>query len=325
MGAVKFYRGSFEAYSEGLAEGKYNDGLFFDENTHTIYLNGQEYGASTNVDNIATKEWVIENYGDAFHDVLQEITETGGFTASFFSAYDDSATGSISIPIASATSAGLLSSEDKSKINSFDSDNFVQKEEGKGLSTNDYTTDEKNKLSNIENNAQVNKIEIIKIDGVQQDIVDKVVDLDIKSIVEDTINTTVTSVYRYRDSVATAEDLPTIDLNNGDVYNIEAASEYGAAGVNVAWNGNTNKWDSLGGIFSTADLEHDIEVIQSDITALTGRVDILESHNLNSRLDTVETAIDTFNGAETTSGSIKYISKQMAETVINNTLAWETI
>ena len=34
--------------------------------------------------------------------------------------------------------------------------NKVDKEEGKGLSTNDYTTDEKNKLANIEAGAQVN-------------------------------------------------------------------------------------------------------------------------------------------------------------------------
>ena len=37
-----------------------------------------------------------------------------------------------------------------------DGDDLVKKEEGKGLSTNDYTDIEKNKLSNIENNAQKN-------------------------------------------------------------------------------------------------------------------------------------------------------------------------
>ena len=33
---------------------------------------------------------------------------------------------------------------------------FVEKESGKGLSTNDYTTDEKNKLAGIETGAEVN-------------------------------------------------------------------------------------------------------------------------------------------------------------------------
>lgn len=40
--------------------------------------------------------------------------------------------------------------------------NFVAKEEGKGLSTNDYTTAEKNKLAGIESGAQVNDVTGVK-------------------------------------------------------------------------------------------------------------------------------------------------------------------
>ena len=43
--------------------------------------------------------------------------------------------------------------------------NKVDKENGKGLSSNDYTSQEKIKLSNIENNAQKNKLESISVDG----------------------------------------------------------------------------------------------------------------------------------------------------------------
>ena len=324
MGAVKFYRGSFDIYSEGLAEGLYTDGIFFDENKRAIYLNGKEYGGSS-INGSITEDWIIEHYGSAFHDVVQEITNNNGFVASFLAASDDSASGSISIPIASTTSAGLLSSTDKSKIDSFNIDNFVKKEEGKGLSSNDYTDDEKEKLSNVEESAQINKIEIIKINGVAQNIVDKVIDLDIKSIVEDSVNTTVSSAYQYRGSVANASQLPTTNLNNGDVYNIESASQYGAAGVNVAWNSNANKWDSLGGLFSTANLEQSINAVKSDVNTLAGRVSTIESYNLNSRLNNVESSIDKFNGSDTTSGSIRYIAKEVAETVINNTLTWEVL
>lgn len=48
---------------------------------------------------------------------------------------------------------------------------------GKGLSTNDYTTTEKNKLKNIAENAQVNVIESIKVNGTAQTITSKVVDI----------------------------------------------------------------------------------------------------------------------------------------------------
>lgn len=41
---------------------------------------------------------------------------------------------------------------------------------GKGLSTNDYTTTEKNKLSGIEASAQVNKIESVVVNGVTASI-----------------------------------------------------------------------------------------------------------------------------------------------------------
>lgn len=61
------------------------------------------------------------------------------------------------------------------------------------------------------------------------------------------LSTAVSGLYKYKGSVATASNLPS-SPSEGDVYNIEAASTYGAAGTNVAWNGSA--WDSLGGVFS---------------------------------------------------------------------------
>lgn len=51
--------------------------------------------------------------------------------------------------------------------------NKVNVEAGKGLSTNDYTTVEKQKLANIEAEAQVNKIESIVVNGVTASIAGK--------------------------------------------------------------------------------------------------------------------------------------------------------
>lgn len=55
------------------------------------------------------------------------------------------------------------------------------------------------------------------------------------------------AVYKYKGSVAASSGLPTTGQSKGDVYNIEAASAYGPAGTNVAWDGA--KWDALGGLF----------------------------------------------------------------------------
>lgn len=58
--------------------------------------------------------------------------------------------------------------------------------------------------------------------------------------------TDIAGVYKYKGSVDAASNLPTTGQTKGDVYNIEAASSYGPAGTNVAWDGS--KWDALGGL-----------------------------------------------------------------------------
>lgn len=58
----------------------------------------------------------------------------------------------------------------------------------------------------------------------------------------------ITNMYKYCGSVASSDKLPTTGQRVGDVYNIEAASKYGGAGMNVAWNGTA--WNPLGEIFT---------------------------------------------------------------------------
>lgn len=65
---------------------------------------------------------------------------------------------------------------------------FVQAETGKGLSTNDFTTDEKNKLSNIEAGANENIIEGIAVNNVDIPPVSKRVNLTVPTKVSDLTN-----------------------------------------------------------------------------------------------------------------------------------------
>ena len=54
--------------------------------------------------------------------------------------------------------------------------------------------------------------------------------------------------------------LPASGQTTGDVYNIEADSVYGGAGMNVAWNGSA--WDPLGEIFAITSISNgDIDTI----------------------------------------------------------------
>ena len=65
---------------------------------------------------------------------------------------------------------------------------FVQKETGKGLSTNDYTTADKDKLAGIANGAQTNVLEAVKVNGTAQTITDKAVDITVPTAVSQLTN-----------------------------------------------------------------------------------------------------------------------------------------
>lgn len=69
-----------------------------------------------------------------------------------------------------------------------DLDDKVDKVSGKGLSTNDYTTSEKNKLGNIAAGAQVNVIESVKVNGTAQTVTSKAVDITVPTKLSDLSN-----------------------------------------------------------------------------------------------------------------------------------------
>lgn len=140
----------------------------------------------------------------------------------------------------------------------------VDKVDGKQLSTNDYTNDEKNKLSGIAAGAQVNVLEQISVNGSPQSISEKGVNITVPTTVASlsdagnyALKTDLTNVYEYAGSVATYEDLP---ANLGPlsgtspVYNVEED------GKNYAWTGTA--WDDLGGMFEvTAITNEEIDAI----------------------------------------------------------------
>ena len=81
-------------------------------------------------------------------------------------------TSDLSKPISTATQTAL--------------DGKVDVVTGKGLSTNDYTTAEKNKLSGIATGAQVNVIETVKVNGTALTITSKAVNVDLSGYVPTT-------------------------------------------------------------------------------------------------------------------------------------------
>lgn len=169
---------------------------------------------------------------------------------------------------------------------------FVKQVSGKGLSTNDYTSEEKTKLSGIANGAQKNVIEKVKVNGTILDIEDKdksvyitvpvmVSELDndigyakktelptklsaltndlgyvtVKNV-QSSINmalsdyalkSDISSMYKYKGSVDSYDELPTSGQTVGDSYNVKGTdSSHGIKkGDNVVWTGT--EWDVLSG------------------------------------------------------------------------------
>ena len=75
----------------------------------------------------------------------------------------------------------------------------------------------------------------------------------VKDYVDDQIAEAITSVYKVKGSVATYEQLPSSDLVEGDVYNVQAATSVSGntypAGTNFVWVAEQGggHWDALGG------------------------------------------------------------------------------
>lgn len=206
---IKFYRGLYSSYNydKTTKTGKHLDCIYFATDVGKILMNGIEFASSTadtSKFNAAIKGVTISD------NVLTFIPVEGSpFT--------------VTIPTATSTTDGVMSSADKSKLDSIESgaqkntitgvkgdnestyrtgnvnitktniglgnvdntsdankpistaqqtalDKKVDKVSGKGLSTNDYTTEDKNKLSGIAAGATANEGTItgIKMNGVSK-------------------------------------------------------------------------------------------------------------------------------------------------------------
>lgn len=122
----------------------------------------------------------------------------------------------------------------------------VDKETGKGLSTNDYTNADKTIVTGIDG-----RVTTLENAGYQT-----------AGDVQTLINSSLASVMTYKGTVANYSDLPSSNIAVGDTYNITNASEHNNAGDNATWNGAS--WDVLG---SNIDLSSYLQ--DSDLVAIT--------------------------------------------------------
>lgn len=93
------------------------------------------------------------------------------------------------------------------------------------------------KVETIEGNITAVSGNVIAVSGAVKTLSGNVVSY---------VDTKLSAVYKYKGTVATCADLPA-NPENGDVYNVTAASGSTPAGSNYAWSESESKWDALGG------------------------------------------------------------------------------
>jgi len=143
----------------------------------------------------------------------------------------------------------------------------VDKEEGKGLSSNDYTDEEKAKLSALENYtlpaASAETLGGVKV-GAGLAMTDGTLSASaiewssIRNKPDVALKSDLTSLYRYKGSVTNYASLPSSGNVTGDVWNVEAT------GMNYAWTGED--WDALGQSFEIQ------AITNAEIDAITSGV-----------------------------------------------------
>lgn len=163
---------------------------------------------------------------------------------------------------------------------------FVKQVSGKGLSTNDYTSTEKNKLSGIASGAQANVIESVKVNGTALSVTSKAVNVTVPTKTSQLTNDStyvkkaeiptkvsefnndmsyvtanniivmlkdyalksdVSSMYKYKGSVDSYAKLPTSGQTVGDSYNVKSADS--SHGIRKGDNvvWTGTEWDVLSG------------------------------------------------------------------------------
>lgn len=235
---VKFYRGLSSAYNPVT----HANGIFFTTDTHKIMLNGSEYGgdSSKKVANVTLNE------------------NANGIVIT----YTDSTTSNLDFVKASSLVDGLMSKEDKAKLDSL-SGTVVE---------------------------IINSLESDRTDAALSAAQGKA----LKTLVGE-LKASVAAALDYKGTKDTYEELPTEGNKKGDVWNVVAAHGTTPAGTNYAWDGAA--WDPLGGTidlsgyYTKSQVDGAISAAKTELeaadTALEGQITTV-TNQLANKVDKVE-------------------------------------
>lgn len=195
----------------------------------------------------------------------------------------------------------VVHGDDLTMIGQLIKEKFVRKETGKGLSTNDYTTAEKEKLAGIEGAVPSSSEPLMDgsasagastafARGDHRHPTDtsraplaspeftgvptaptaaqgtNSAQIATTAFVKTAVDAAVGTVYKLKGSKATYADLPATGNQTGDVWNVVAAYGNYPAGTNWAWDGEA--WDALGGAIDLSGYAPNDALTSQEVTEL---------------------------------------------------------
>lgn len=357
---VKFYRGSESVYvNKWKAEG--NSGLqgvlFFDPIAKHIWYNGVQFGVNTAEDgdlkDYATQAWVDDKYSKAFIGCSLS-TDVDSVDLSFKGA-DGNYDTTINIPLV-GDNAGLMSPTDAKTLS--DTKTATATNADNIATLNERLNTAETKLAGIEEGAEVNVINEVRIDKTPltietEGINTKFVNIQLSDKIKELVGIQVGTAYVFMGSVETYEDLANVsDPAKGHVYNVKQKwieynevenTETGEVtkietgkvypeGTNFAYNGEN--WDALGGMIDFTPIEESITSLETSVTSLNNRLTDVETaigggstegESLNGRVTALEDKVTILNRDVNTAGSVANTSNTIATEIVTTALTWEEL
>ena len=235
---VKFYRGLAASYNSIT----HADGIYFATDTKKIIMNNAEYGGDSN---------------KKVSDVALNANANG-----IVITYTDSTSTTLLLGKATVTADGLMSKEDKTKLDSLDP---------------------------TASGSIINSLESDKTDAALSAAQGKA----LKTLIDD-LKASVAAALDYKGTKDTYDALPTEGNKKGDVWNVVAAHGTTPAGTNYAWDGT--QWDPLGGTvdlsgyYTKTQVDDAISTAKTELeaadTALEGQITTV-TDQLNNKVDKV--------------------------------------
>ena len=270
--------------------------LIYSPTPATVYLREGSYRGVTGLGEVITATQ-FEQYEQALNDGLDDL-EAGLQEVS-----------NVDIDVSKSGNTATVTITDRQgtekSVEIFDGDDYVLTEEDKQEIINtveaEVSLDIPTKVSQLENDsAYINK-EVNNLTNYYKKN---------ETYTKTEVDNKVSSVYKYRGTVATYNDLPSTNLTIGDVYNVESDDS------NYAWNGTA--WDKLGG---NVDLSNYYTKSQTDIlvnakyTKPSGGIPKSDlTSSAQTSLEKADTAVQDVSGKEDSSNKVTSIDENSTDT-----------